>query len=207
MLGLYMYSLLTGSGFPNFKIVGFVDDYLPQSQNHQNTGLRLVGCLKNLRLNNGLCPNKVDLVFAIGYKDMKARFAAFKAAQKLEYEFISIIHPNSIILEGSEIGYGSFVGPGTVLDVGCKIGVGNFIDAGCVIAESVKLGPGNYLSPKVVVCGHTSIGIGNFFGAATTLRDGLVVGNYNFLNMQTMLVRNLNNNTLVSETRNIIFLE
>lgn len=207
MLGHYMFSLLSGNGFPSIRVIGFVDDALPSSEDHLNTGLKLLGNLNQLKINHMMHPGNVSCIFAIGYSDMRARLAAFNNAKEIGYEFITLAHPSSIILEGAKLGEGSFLGPGAILDAGSKIGTANFIDAGCVISEKVVMQSGNYLSPKVVICGNTSIGTGNFFGASVTVRDGLMVGDNNFLSMQTLLVRNITNDILVSETRNITFLK
>ena len=206
-LGLYMLSLLSDEHFSHLKVLGFVDDQLPKSNNHCSSGLNLFGTLKQYENNPESTSDDIFCVLAIGYNDLKARIGAFTDAKRMGIQFVTIVHPSAILLPGSDVAEGSYIGPGAILDVNTKIGAANFIDAGCVLSEEVIVGVGNYLSPKVVICGHTRIGMANFFGAASCVRNGLSIGDCNFLNMQTLLIRNLENGVMVSEARKITYLE
>lgn len=202
-LGLYYQKLLSGSLFRSYKVIGFIDDTRMRNENHLGSGIPLMGGISAVSNIVDLTSEDIGLVLAIGYKNLKDRFNAFRSAKRLGVQFLSIVHPSAIVSETVQIGEGSFVGPGAVLDIGVSIGRANFIDAGCVLSEDVILGDGNYLSPNVVVCGRSKIGKCNFLGALTCVRDEITIGDNNHLNMQTLLIQNLKDDCLVTEARDI----
>lgn len=92
----------------------------------------------------------------------------------------SFVHKNAII-DGAEIGPGTFVYPLTIAYRSALIGKDNIVHSLSLIAHGSKTGDGCYMSAGVIVGGSTSIGDYCVFGIGVTVYDKVnIVSHCNF---------------------------
>lgn len=206
-MGVYLKSFIGGKHFNDLEVVGFIDDSLPTCSNHSNTGIKLIGTLDEVSKREKWNATEINLLLAIGYNDLQARFQAYKKAKNMGYIFENLIHPSATICSEVHIEEACFVGPGAIIDSGNRLCAANFIDAGCKLGEFSILGCGNYLAIGSTVCGRVKMGNCNFIGAAAMIRDGIKIGNNNTVNMGVPLIEDIGNNIKVMEMRKRYFLK
>jgi sugar O-acyltransferase (sialic acid O-acetyltransferase NeuD family) len=93
-------------------------------------------------------------------------------------QFISFIHPSSIIGERVYIGPGSVICPHCVLS--CDIKLGNFVtlNIATTIGHDVVIGDWTTLSAQVDLTGGTKVGRGVFFGSRANVIPQKTIGDY-----------------------------
>jgi sugar O-acyltransferase (sialic acid O-acetyltransferase NeuD family) len=200
LLGQQVCQLLADHFFESLKTCGFADDIKPVGQpviaEH-----RVLGTLGDVARQRGFGPVDTQLVFAIGYADMKARGRAWRHATQLGYRVHTIIHPNAIVEPSARIGEGSVVLAGTVVDQHVEVGPVNYLDIGVRLGENCEIGANNYFSSGSTVGGNVSVGEDNFFGLNTTVVNDIRIGSGNFVNAASLIHRNLGDYYHVVEGR------
>ncbi len=171
-------------------LLGFVDDAKPAGAVVVDD-LKILGSLDAVNASDQHSPEKVGLVFAIGYSDMTARQGAFERAWRMGYRFEKVVHPAASIEPGVQLGEGVVVLQGAIVDQGSVIGHNTFLDAGTIVCDNCVIGSHNFIAAGTTIGGHTIIGDNNFIGLGTTIVDGVSVGNNNWINAQSLVHRRL----------------
>lgn len=152
------------------SVAGFVDD--------MSTGPDILGGTSDL--GGCLSAADYDLVMAIGYKHMKARWQLFTQLSGLGFNFPSMIHPSARVSAHARIGGGTLVMAGADVDAFTEIGSACVLWPRTVISHDNKIGDNTFISPAATLCGFVSVGQGSFIGANSTIVDGstLVEGSF-----------------------------
>jgi sugar O-acyltransferase (sialic acid O-acetyltransferase NeuD family) len=109
--------------------------------------------------------DKAEMFVAIG--DNKIRASIQNQLKNLGASFPMLIHPNSTIGFGVEIGEGSIVMPGVVINCNSKLGKGCIVNTGATVdhdnnvGDFVHISPGANLAGDVYVDDYTWLGIGS----------------------------------------------
>jgi len=193
LLGHQMYYIIKTYFFDSLNIVGFIDDTKPPDY-PVTENVRSVCALEDISKNSRLSPDKVDMVLAIGYSNMKGRHQAFLRAKEMGFFFQSLIHPRATVEKNVELGEGVIVQAGVVLDQYVKVGEINYFDIGVLIGENSQIGSNNYFSAGVTIGGSVQIGTNNFVGLNSTAVNNIKIGDHNFINAQTLIHRSLESN-------------
>lgn len=112
-----------------------------------------------------------DVIVAIGNADIRDHLSKNR-------KLVTLIHPNAVIAEKTEIGAGTVIMAGTVINPGVRIGRGviintsSSIDHDCVIEDLVHVSVGAHL------CGSVKIGAKTWIGAGATISNNVnICGN------------------------------
>jgi UDP-perosamine 4-acetyltransferase len=180
--GKVVASLLQDSGE---TMVGFLDDD-PQKIGIKILGFPVLGGWdylaqslfeKNLSVTN----------FIVGIGDNQNRKRVFEKLNARHLEFVSAVHPSSLIHSSVRMGKGIVVMPGVIVNADTQIGenailnTGVSVDHDCVIGDHVHLAPGTILTGGVVIESEVFIGAGAVIvpgvriGARTVIGAGAVV--------------------------------
>jgi len=166
----------------NYNILGFLDD---NSTKHGTIilGKRVLGgmdwILKNKMKNT-------KYVIAIG--NGKTRREIVERLGKNDNEFVTIIHPSTIISDSVKIGNGTVIQAGTIITVNVNIGNHCRIDTNCTIAHDSKIEDFVDLSPGAHINGTNKIQTGAFVGSATTTRENISIGKWSVIGAGAVLV-------------------
>ncbi|OGL46802.1 MAG: hypothetical protein A2W05_05365 [Candidatus Schekmanbacteria bacterium RBG_16_38_10] len=149
----------------NLEFAGYIDDY--------STGPEIVGDYEYV-VNNFL-PSSYDIVIAIGYNDLNARWSVYRKVLKDGYSVPVIIHPNAYVRDRSKIRQGSIIMAGAIVDVNVELGELCVLWPGVVVNHDSIIGPNTFLSPNCTVCGCVKISGNSFIGAGSVIVDHVIV--------------------------------
>jgi len=90
---------------------------------------------------------------------------------------INVIHPNSDIGFGLQIGEGNVIMAGAVIQPLVKIGNCSIINTSCVIEHECVIGNFVHIAPGAVLTGNVKIGDNSLIGANSVVRQGVKIGN------------------------------
>lgn len=152
-------------------LAGFVDD--------TTSGPQILG--RTADLGEGLLPTDYDLVMAIGYKHLQARWQLFTRFASIGFAFPSLVHPASRISSHARIGEGNLVMAGADVDAFTRIGHACVLWPRAVISHDNTIGDNTFISPAATLCGFVSVGQGSFIGANSTIVDGSTLGENSFV--------------------------
>lgn len=178
--------------------VGFIDDSRGAGEDVIG-GLATLGSLEQARHTPGLGPDDVDLVFTIGYNDMRGRGRALAAAVAAGYRLFTLLHPRAWVEPGVAVGEGSIVLAGAVLDQQVRVGRGCVIDIGVRLTAGTEVGDNNFFCSGTSTGSRVRVGSGCFFGMDCTLTTDVEVGSHVFVNAKTLVARNLGSDLKVVE--------
>ncbi|MGI9305913.1 MAG: hypothetical protein ACR2P5_01270 [Gammaproteobacteria bacterium] len=184
------------------NIHGFIDDTKKVGEPILNE-LCCVGGLDEVHTQPEFAPDRVSIVFAIGYSDMLARKHALERVTNAGYSLFRVIHPRSIIEPGAQVGEGVIVLGGAILDQNVSIGDACFVDIGVRIGEDSIVGNNNYFSSGAAIGGGVTIGHSNFFGMDITITNGIRVGSNVFVNAKTLVPRDIRDNIKIVEMHKV----
>ncbi len=180
------------------KTLGFIDD-AKQKGALVVDGLRNLGSLEEVYRDGKYSPERVKLVFAIGYSDMQARQKAFSRAKEKQYQFECIVHPGARIEGDVRLGEGVIVLSGAIVDQHVQVKEITFLDTGTIICENCRIGRNNFIAAGTTIAGNTRIGDNNFIGLDTTIVNGVSIGNSNSINAKSLIHKNLGDKKRVVE--------
>jgi sugar O-acyltransferase (sialic acid O-acetyltransferase NeuD family) len=138
-------------------------------------GSKIIGNLDKL---SNFDINKTDLFIAIG--DNQKRKNIFDKV--MNFNFINLFHPSSVISRFADIGVGNFIGPLSNIGPQVKIGNHNIINSFANIEHEVTMGEFNHIGPNAAICGRSQIANRVFIGSNSTVienisvPDGVIIG-------------------------------
>ena len=109
----------------------------------------------------------------------------------LHINFITAIHPNSIISKYSKIGNGTvimagaIVNPEVVIGNHCIINTGAIIDHDCIIDNFV------HISPGVSLAGNVTIGEGAHIGIGASVIQGVKIGKWVTIGAGAVVIKDI----------------
>ena len=148
---------------------------------------------------NELYPaNEYQLFIALSYSKLnQVRRDRFEAALKMGYTLASYISSHATVLNDKQIGKNCFILEDNTIQPFVKIGdnvtlwSGNHIGHHSVIESHV------FLASQIVVSGGVTIGEQCFVGVNATLRDHISIGSKCVLGAGTLVLKDLEPNSLV----------
>jgi sugar O-acyltransferase (sialic acid O-acetyltransferase NeuD family) len=143
------------------EAAGMVDDY--------NTGAGILGNLAAVARTHP--PSEYGLAMAIGYADLRARWAAWNRAQAAGYRSPALIHPRAYVADTARIGEGAMVMAGAIVDVRADIGDLAVLWPGACVNHDSAIGANAFISPNATVCGLAHVGAHSFIGAGAVVVD------------------------------------
>jgi len=171
----------------NIKLTCFVDDeYITED------------CLPLSSFN----PNDYTIMVAIA--NSQDRFNMVNKLPK-ETKYFTFIHPTALIMNGVEIGVGSFVGAYSILTTNIKIGShallnrSNHIGHDCVIGDYFSAMPGS------IVSGNVNIGDKVYLGTNSSIKEKLTIIDNVTIGLNTGIVKSIDKSgTYVGQNTRLI---
>ncbi|MCL5036300.1 MAG: hypothetical protein M1269_04190 [Chloroflexi bacterium] len=144
-----------------FEVAGFIDDF--------NSGDGILGDFEHVRKNYP--PGSYEILVAVGYKDLKARWEVCRKIISAGYKSPVIIHSRAYVRDPGAVGQGAVIMAGAIVDMYCRIGDFAVLWPGVTVAHDSIVGANTFLSPNCTVCGGVTIGDGCFIGAGAIIAD------------------------------------
>lgn len=111
-------------------------------------------------------------------------------------EYISVVHPDSIIAESVKLGCGTVVMAGAVINPFVSIGNHCIINTGASIDHDVHIGDFVHIAPHSTLCGEVYVGEGTWIGAGCTIIQGIHIGANCFIGAGSVVVKDIPDNKL-----------
>ena len=115
-------------------------------------------------------PSDIELVNGIGLLPGKSlRKKIFEKFKEMDYKFLTIIHPFSVIACDVVLQEGVQIMAGSVIQPSVKIGYNTIINTKTSVDHDCTIGDHCHLAPGVTICGGVSIGSDVFIGCGSTV--------------------------------------
>jgi len=161
-------------------IAGLLDDDLA-SQGKYLWGHRVIGPISELAHGS-------HAFIAIG--DNRVRKAlGLRLTNRVEW--VTLIHPSSIIDKSVTIGKGNLIAAGVVVQPDAAIGNHVILNTSCSVDHDSVIGDYVHIAPGAVLTGSVRVGEGCLVGARSVLLPGCMVGSWSTVGAGAVVVRDL----------------
>jgi UDP-3-O-[3-hydroxymyristoyl] glucosamine N-acyltransferase len=152
-----------GKGVPALELSDWISNELPVEIKHVDQNE-----LNNLPANSQCI---------MGFSNREFRFKLFMDSAYKAHNWVSYIHPSSIVSATARIGKGVVIQP--MADIGYNVVIGDFswVTPYCLVSHGATLGNNVVLSPRTIIGGSTSIGNDVTIGMGSTICDKILIGN------------------------------
>lgn len=178
------------SYFDNVEVVAFFDN-TPELKNTVIRDIPVVGCIKDAT--EEILSN-IDM-FHISIGDNKSRLEFFYTLKEKGLNFLTIIHPTSVISKSAIIGEGCFIGAQAVIQNNVNISNVTLINTAAVIEHDNKIGEAVHVAPNSTTAGRVKIGSLSFLGVGATVIPDIEIGESVFVAAGAVITKNVTDNT------------
>lgn len=162
------------------KEVIFLDDN-PKFQNSKVMGIPVIQT-KDFK------SSEYEVVIAVG--DPNTRKAIVQNLPK-ETKYTTLIHPNAIVLDDSEIGEGSIITAGCIITCNIKIGKHTHLNLNTTIGHDCRIGDFFTTAPGTHISGECVFGDCVYFGTNSSVRQGINICDNVTIGMGGVVVKDI----------------
>jgi sugar O-acyltransferase (sialic acid O-acetyltransferase NeuD family) len=105
--------------------------------------------------------------------------------------YVSFVHPKSIIYSLDNIGIGTIVGPNSVITTNVKIGNHCLINCNVTIGHDTVIDNYCTLNPGVSLSGNCIVNEGVFIGSSSSIREKITIAEWTTIGMGTVVVKSI----------------
>lgn len=166
----------------NLKVMGIFDD------NPDLVGKKILGIpvLGPLPLSRSYKIKKA--VMGIGSNKVRQ-----KLARDYDYNWISVIHPRSIVDNSVHVGRGAVIFAGAIINHSAVIGDFSIINSGSIIEHDCNVGNFSHVCPGAILTGGVNVGESSFVGAGAKINPGKSIGKYSTIGAGAVVTKNIRN--------------
>ena len=175
-----------------YYIKGITD--LKEKVGESILGHPIIGCNDDLKELVKTCSNFVITVGQI--KSANLRKKLFDLIKQVGGKFPVIVSPNAHASKHSEIGEGTVVFHNVVINANAKIGINCILNTKCVIEHDAKVGNNCHVSTGAIINGDSVLGSDSFLGSMSCISSQVKVGNNCVIGAGSLIVKNLEDNTI-----------
>lgn len=161
------------------EFVGYVDDF--------NRGECILGTYEEVVTQ--LSPDRYEMVIAVGYKNLAARWQVYEKVKSRGYRVPALIHPRAYVRDSDGVGEGAIVMAGAIVDINVTLAPLAVVWPGVVVNHDSKVGANTFLSPNATICGCVNVGEHCFIGANATVVDHRHVPAGSFVKAGSVFIR------------------
>ena len=125
----------------------------------------------------------------IGFQNLSYRVNFLQESQNLQRQWPTYLHPDSTVVDKTNLGKGIIVGPQCV--VGHGVCMGDFCNIGQLVSigHGTSMGQNCVATASIVIGGSCEIGNNVIFGQATSVKDKISICNDVILYMNSKVTR------------------
>ncbi len=144
---------------------------------------------------NGEVPNISNSAFSLSVVGTQSKQLVYDYFCKLlrinKEQFISLIHPSSVVASSTIIGYGLQVEPLSVISSCSNIGFAVNIKRNCSIGHHCHIEDFVTINPGAVLSGKVTVGRGSLLGSGCAIRDGVKIGKNSVIGIGSVVVNDI----------------
>lgn len=167
------------------KVTAGVLDDNPACRDRQLLGIPVLGGTNLL-----IAGQTYKLIVAIG-NNATRRALVEKLERKHKIEWITAIHPQTIIAPSVQIGAGCMICAGAVIQPDTIIGRHTIINTATNVDHDNKIGEFVHIAPGCSLTGAVSVGENAFIGAGSTIIPGIHIGNSSIVGAGSAVIRDV----------------
>lgn len=175
--------------YGQYRVVAFLDETISEEKNLSFFSFPIVSSLdKFISLKKNERP---AVISAVGDNKLRKRW---HDQYYKEFEFISLVDPDSIIGFNIAIGFGSIVFPSSVLTFNVVIGNHVNIHSTSIITHDAIIGDFCFIGPGCKLLGGVQIGKGSFLGAGAVVLPRKKVGDWSIIGAGAVVASDIPSN-------------
>jgi len=120
-----------------------------------------------------------------------------KKLNNLNFNFPTVISPNSYISNNSKIYEGSIVMHNASVNYNVRIGTHCIINTSAIIEHDVLVGNFCHVSTGVILNGGVKIGNGSFIGSGTIIKENVTIGKNCVIGMGSVIKKNVPDDAII----------
>jgi len=175
-----------------YQIYGLIDSY--KSKGEEALGYAVLGTediisdLRKKGINKG--------VIAIG--DNWSRYQMYIKIKESnpDFEFVSIIHPSSVISPSAKIGKGSVILASVKINTLALVGDGCILNTNSSFGHDGAMSNFSSIAPGVTIGGNVSIGFCSAISLGANIIQGLSIGEHSIIGAGSLVLKDVPNNVL-----------
>lgn len=190
--------IIGAGGFGREVLSSFKESYLLQDKKIENEVVfwdddpklinkKVMGI--NVIRSDEFNPLEYKIVIAVG--DPYTRKKIVESLPK-ETQYVTLIHPNAIIMENCEIGTGSIITAGCIITCNIKIGKHSHLNLNTTIGHDSKIGDYFTTAPGANISGECEFGNCIYFGTNSSVRQGITICDNVTIGMGGVVVKKIN---------------
>lgn len=139
-----------------------------------------------IKANESILNNLKNFIITIGNNKLRK-----KVVEKLNTNYLTVIHDKAIISKTAEIGVGTVVLAGSIINSEAKIGKHCIVNSGVVIEHDCLIGDYVHVSPNVSLAGNVAISEGAHIGIGSTIIQGLTIGKWSTVGAGAVIINDV----------------
>ena len=108
-----------------------------------------------------------------------------------DFEFITVIHPLSVVANDCQIGPGSFIAAGAVVNPGCEIGQHCIVNTSVSLDHDSTMGNFSSLAPGSHTGGHCTINEFSSVSLCASIIHGITIGAHSVIGAGSVVVKSV----------------
>lgn len=164
-------------------------------------GIRILGCevVGNDKMLSELFERGFrDAVITIGsIKSTDIRRNAYLKAEKIGFNFPSVIDPSAVVSDSASIGAGVYVGKNAVVNADAVICDMAIINTGAIVEHECRIGEFTHVAVGAVVCGGAEIEKDILIGANAVVIQGVKIGRNSIIGAGSVVLGDVPENSKV----------
>lgn len=181
------------SDFPEFEIIGFLDDDVSK-HGKEYYGYKVLNDIDHIQ--EFILYEPIYIALCIHSPKIKRNI--LERVKNLNVLFPNFISPRAWVSHGVKIGAGVILYPGVSINYECELGDFIIMNMNCAIGHNVKIESFCSLAPGVNLGGFTYIEEGVDFGIGACTKQNIKVGSFSIVGGQCMLIKNVSPSMIVA---------
>ena len=145
-------------------------------------------------------PDEIELVNGVGALPRKnIRWELAEKMRNQGYQFVSVIHPDSVVSPHVIIDQGVQIMAGSVIQTGTKIGQDSIINTGAIIDHDCKIAKNCHIAPGVVFSGGVKIGKNTHIGTGVKIIEYITINENCIVAAGTTIYKDILSNVMVKQ--------
>lgn len=138
----------------------------------------------------------ISLVNGIGsMPGTRVRATLFDYYKKLNFEFLSVISPFSMVSSHARVLEGAHVFHGAIVNTGATIGDNSIVNSGAIVEHDCDIGKNNHIAPGASLSGSVTTGEFVHIGTGASVIQGIKIGQNSTVGAGATLTRDLCSNS------------
>jgi sugar O-acyltransferase (sialic acid O-acetyltransferase NeuD family) len=138
---------------------------------------------------------QASIHIAIGNPHTRKKIVTTLKARNVD--FLSAIHPSSIIMTSCKLGDGLMIGAGAIINSNTSIGDFCIINTGAVVEHDCLLEEYTCISPRACIGGRVNIKTNSFISSGAIVRARVEIGKNAIVGMGAIVVKNVLDSEIV----------